>query len=143
MRYFVKLVVSVLAAAGMAGGAATGAFGITARPAAGGTVRAAAAVAVTPVIGCGRLASINFSGVPDAPAVVLSAGRVTGQGPAVCQVAGYIAPQEQFLLMLPVSGYSGRYLQQGCGGLCGIDYLGSVGSVNSAGSAAGTPRPWS
>jgi Tannase and feruloyl esterase len=62
---------------------------------------------------------------------------VTGQGPAVCQVAGYIAPQEQFLLALPVSGYTGRYLEQGCGGLCGQDYLGSVGSGSSAGSAAG------
>jgi hypothetical protein len=137
MRYFVKPVVAVLAAAGVAGGVATGAFGMTARPAAAGAARATAAVTVKPVIGCGQLASTNFSDVPDAPAVVLSAAVVTGQGPAVCQVAGYIAPQEQFLLALPVSGYSGQYLQQGCGGLCGEDYLGSVGSGSSAASAAG------
>jgi hypothetical protein len=56
-------------------------------------------------------------------------------------VAGYISPQEQFLLTLPASGYSGRYLQQGCGGLCGIDYLGSVGMASSARSAAAVGCP--
>jgi len=137
MRYFIKLVVAVLAAAGMAGGVATGAFGTVTRPAAGSTGRTAAAVVLAPVIGCDQLASINFSDVPDAPTVVLSAGRVTGQGPAVCQVVGYITPQEQFVLTLPVSGYSGRYLQQGCGGLCGQDYLGLLGSGSSAAAAAG------
>ena len=49
-------------------------------------------------------------------------------------MAGYIAPQEQFLLTLPVSGYTGRYLQQGCGGLCGLAILGSAGS-------GGAPSP--
>jgi hypothetical protein len=53
--------------------------------------------------------------------------------PASCQVVGYIAPQEQFSLDLPVSGYTGQYLQEGCGALCGLDYLGSAGS--------GSPKP--
>jgi len=93
--------------------------------------RASAAATVAPVVACGQLASDDFSNVPDAPTVILSAAHASG----VCQVAGYIAPQEQFLLALPVSGYTGQYLQQGCGGLCGQDYLGSVGSGNTASSA--------
>jgi feruloyl esterase len=89
-------------------------------------------VTAAPVITCGQLASADFSNVPDAPTVILSASQVAPpNGTAVCQVAGYIAPQEQFLLTLPVRGYTGRYLQQGCGGLCGQDYLGSAGSGGS------------
>jgi feruloyl esterase len=71
---------------------------------------------VAPVVACGQLASDGFSNVPDAPTVVLSATQAS----RFCQVVGYIAPQEQFLLTLPVSGYTDRYLEQGCGGLCGI-----------------------
>ena len=93
--------------------------------------RAAAAATVAPVIACGQLASDDFSNVPGAPTVVLSATQASG----ICQVAGYIAPQEQFLLTLPVSGYTGRYLQQGCGGLCGLDILGSAGPGGTASSA--------
>lgn len=39
---------------------------------------------------------------------------------AFCLVAGYVTPQTEFELRLPLSGYSGRYLQGGCGGMCGI-----------------------
>ena len=110
----------------------TGASSVTAHAAADGTTRAAAAVTEAPVVACGQLASHDLSDVPDAPTVILSATQVTPpKGAAVCQVAGYIAPQEQFRLTLPVSGYTGRYQQQGCGGLCGEDYLGSAGSGSS------------
>jgi feruloyl esterase len=102
--------------------------------------RAVAAATTVPVVACGQLASDDFSNVSDAPTVILSASQAAPPGgTAVCQVAGYIAPQEQFLLTLPVGGYTGRYLQQGCGGLCGQGYLGSVGSAGSASAApAGT-----
>jgi len=40
--------------------------------------------------------------------------------PAVCLVKGYTAPQTEFELRLPLSGYAGRYLQGGCGGMCGV-----------------------
>ena len=36
-----------------------------------------------------------------------------------CDVKGVIAPQEHFEIKLPVSGWQGRYLQEGCSGLCG------------------------
>jgi hypothetical protein len=128
---------ATVVAAAMTG--CTGASSVTSHvaaggAAAGGAARAAAAGTLAPVIACGQLASHDFSDVPDAPTVILSATQATSG--AVCQVAGYIAPQEQFLLTLPVSGYTGRYLQQGCGGLCGEDYLGSAGSGSPKGSAA-------
>jgi hypothetical protein len=40
--------------------------------------------------------------------------------PSYCDVKGIIAPQTQFELELPVSTWQGRYLQNGCGGYCGI-----------------------
>jgi len=140
MKHVLRLVLAVLTAVAMAGACAPRASGVTAHLAAGGTGRTGAAVTEAPVISCGQLASDDFSNVPDAPTVILSAGQAAPpKGPVVCQVAGYIAPQEQFLLTLPVSGYTGRYLQQGCGGLCGQDYLGSAGhggSAKPAGSAS-------
>src|SRR5215469_8679529 len=140
MKHVLKLMLAVLTAVAMAGACAPGASGVTARLAASGTARTAAAVTEAPVTACGQLAGADFSNVLDAPTVILSASQAAPpKGPAVCQVAGYIAPQEQFLLTLPVSGYSGRYLQQGCGGLCGQDYLGSAGSGGSAKSAGSAP----
>src|SRR5215472_11245981 len=138
MRHVLKLVLAVLTAAAMTG--CTGASSVTSHLAASGPARTAAAGTVAPVISCGQLASRDFSDVPDAPTVILSATQAASG--EVCQVTGYIAPQEQFQLTLPASGYTGRYLQQGCGGLCGEDYLGSAGSGSSgpkpsAGAASG------
>lgn len=96
--------------------------------------RLAAAATVAPVVACGQLANDDFSDVAGAPTVILSANQASG----ICQLAGYIAPQEQFLLTLPVSGYTGQYLQQGCGGLCGMDYLGSAGSASTASADSGS-----
>ncbi len=144
----VLIVLAVLTAIAMAGAIAARASGVTAhapvRTAAPGTAVRSAAEA--PVIPCDRLASDDFSGVPDAPAIVLSATKMTppAPAPAFCEVIGYIAPQEQFHLELPVSGYTGQYLQQGCGGLCGLDFLGSVdsgGSKSAAAAAAAAASP--
>src|ERR1039457_389433 len=84
-------------------------------------VRAADPALVAPVIACAELASPShdFSDVPDAPTYVSSAAEVTQNGARYCEVTGYIAPQEQFRLDLPVTTYTGRYLQEGCGALCG------------------------
>jgi feruloyl esterase len=120
--------VIVLTTAGIAGGGALRTATAAAR--AGTAPRAAAAATVAPVVACGQLASDGFSNVPDAPTVVLSATQASG----FCQVVGYIAPQEQFLLTLPVSGYTDRYLEQGCGGLCGI----AIPPAGSGGTASPT-----
>jgi hypothetical protein len=124
----------VLALAGITGAAASQAATTAPRSAADATaastttVGATADKTVAPIVACSQLANHDFTSIPDAPTVVLSAT----QSSRVCQVAGYIAPQEQFVITLPVSGYTDRYLQQGCGGLCGIDYLGSAGSTSAA-----------
>lgn len=40
--------------------------------------------------------------------------------PGFCLVRGYAAPQTEFELRLPLDGFTGRFLQGGCGGMCGI-----------------------
>ena len=145
MRSLCKLVrlaaVMVLAAA-MAGAVAAGASGVTAHLTASGAapsdghaavpgVTWAAPSPVRPVIACNQLAapSLDLTNAPDAPAHIFSATQ-TGGGGAVCHVTGYIAPQEQFQLALPVSTYTGRYMQSGCGGLCGWSLQSGASATN-------------
>ncbi len=40
--------------------------------------------------------------------------------PAYCKIAGMIAPQIGFEVRLPIDSWNGKFLMQGCGGLCGI-----------------------
>jgi feruloyl esterase len=74
-----------------------------------------------PVIGCSDLLHRDFSRVAGAPTRVLSAAIEPAKNgtPDMCLVKGYVAPTIQFELRLPTSGYTGRYLQGGCGGNCG------------------------
>jgi hypothetical protein len=39
--------------------------------------------------------------------------------PAYCAVRGVVAPQVGFEVRLPLEGWNGRFLQQGCSGMCG------------------------
>jgi hypothetical protein len=77
--------------------------------------------AIAPATDCRALARRDFTNVPEAPTELLSAEVVPGTegGPEMCRVTGYVVPQVQFELRLPMRGYSGRYLQIGCGGNCG------------------------
>lgn len=77
---------------------------------------------IPPVIACAALAQHDFGGVPDAPTSIQSATVVaaTSTTPEYCDVKGYISPQTQFELKLPTKTYQGRYLQDGCGGFCGL-----------------------
>ncbi|MFF1679766.1 tannase/feruloyl esterase family alpha/beta hydrolase [Streptomyces sp. NPDC058256] len=100
-------------------------------PGSGGTAAAAEARhanggPILPVTACADLATdgttaSDLSAVPDAPTRITSATVVeaTATVPAYCFVKGYVAPQVNFELKLPLSTWKGRYLQQGCGGLCG------------------------
>jgi len=99
-----------------------------------------AAPSVRPVTSCGQLASLayDFSKVPDAPTVVLSANEVTGGGGPICVVSGYITPQEQFRLELPVDNYAGIYLQEGCGSFCGVQIADTTAVSSSCAGAPGT-----
>ncbi len=76
---------------------------------------------VTPVIGCAQLAAMDFSQVvPGAPTEITSAAATTINGASYCEVQGVQPPQLQFDLRLPVSTWTGRYVQEGCGGYCGF-----------------------
>ena len=78
----------------------------------------------TPQYPCSQLASEDFSQLAGAPTTILSATLVTpsstnGVAFPYCDVSGIVAPQVQFELQLPTQTYTGRYLQEGCGGYCG------------------------
>lgn len=64
----------------------------------------------------------DFEDIPGAPARIESATALaaTATTPAYCDVKGYILDQIEFELKLPTSTYQGRYLQEGCGGFCGM-----------------------
>lgn len=77
---------------------------------------------IAPVMACGALAQEDFTAIPGAPTTIGSAAtEAASAGRAeFCLVKGIIAPQIQFELRLPAHGYTGRYLQAGCGGNCGF-----------------------
>jgi hypothetical protein len=68
---------------------------------------------------CESLTSLDLSKVADKPAHIETATQAQFLGHAVCEVAGFVEPQVKFRLRLPIDGWNGRYLQTGCGGLCG------------------------
>ncbi|MBP2325793.1 feruloyl esterase [Kibdelosporangium banguiense] len=59
--------------------------------------------------------------IPGAPTHITATAVVpaTATDPEHCDVQGFVEPAVKFRLKLPTSSYTGRYLQSGCGGLCG------------------------
>jgi feruloyl esterase len=101
----------------------------------GAVTAARPAAVIAPAISCAALAAQDFSTVvPGAPTQLSSASVTSYNGGSFCDVQGVQPPQLQFDLKLPVSTWTGRYVQSGCGGYCG-----SVGSVAPQ-AAAGCPR---
>jgi feruloyl esterase len=77
---------------------------------------------VPPVMDCAGLARQDFTDIAEAPTNISSAAVEPAKGDRAefCVVKGIIAPQIQFELRLPTKTYTGRYLQGGCGGTCGM-----------------------
>ncbi|MDO5612781.1 MAG: tannase/feruloyl esterase family alpha/beta hydrolase [Paracoccus sp. (in: a-proteobacteria)] len=73
---------------------------------------------VPPAMDCAALAQQDFS-TAGAPATITSAAESQVDGHRMCVVEGVISPRVQFRVQMPVSGWTQRYLQTGCGGLCG------------------------
>lgn len=74
--------------------------------------------AMAPVAAC-SVETFSKVTLRDAPARVTSA-EITDVGEhRMCVIQGVISPQIRFLVHLPVKGWTQRYLQTGCGGLCG------------------------
>lgn len=82
--------------------------------------RTATAAVIAPAVACSQLASTDFTSVTDAISQVTAATTVSYNGASYCDVTGYIAPQEQFDIKLPAATWTGDYVQEGCGGQCGI-----------------------
>jgi len=77
---------------------------------------------VHPVMTCADLgtpATLEQNGiayrVSSAVLIAAAAGK-----PEHCLVRGYAAPQTEFEVRLPTTSYTGRFLQAGCGGMCGV-----------------------
>jgi Tannase and feruloyl esterase len=87
----------------------------------------------TPRVDCATLTTLDLSAEVGAGTGITSATLGTAQpGYPVCDVRGVIAPQVQFQAQLPTQTYRQRYLQTGCGGLCGtlaINVQAAVGCV--------------
>ena len=77
---------------------------------------------ITPVMECSALRFADLASLPDAPTSILDAKveAAVDQRPEFCSVKGYVAPNVQFELRLPTRTWTGRYLQGGCGGNCGV-----------------------
>ncbi|MCF5707092.1 tannase/feruloyl esterase family alpha/beta hydrolase [Pseudomonas syringae] len=74
---------------------------------------------VKPVSACAALTQVDLADIGGSGSRVVSAGESTRDGVSVCAVEGLLAPQIGFKLELPTNTWAQRYLQVGCGGLCG------------------------
>ncbi|WP_395670906.1 tannase/feruloyl esterase family alpha/beta hydrolase [Phenylobacterium sp.] len=77
---------------------------------------------VKPARSCESLLQLDLESLPGAPTEIVTAQVIAADrnGPERCEVHGYVAPTIQFKLRLPLDGYTGRFLQMGCGGNCGF-----------------------
>ena len=78
---------------------------------------------VKPVIDCSQLASVDLTDIGGAGSTIASATvtttTVNGISVSLCAVKGTLAPSNTFEVALPVSTWTQRFAELGCGGLCG------------------------
>ncbi len=88
---------------------------------AGSTANPAALPALLPVTECEKLAAVEIGPAIGEPAHISSAKTIADGKPApYCEVKGYVEPAVQFEVRLPLKTWTQRYVQTGCGGLCGV-----------------------
>jgi feruloyl esterase len=76
--------------------------------------------AVAARVPCAQLQSFDLSKALGAKVQIQAASEVSENTPApYCKVEGTIAPAIRFEVHLPLKSWTQRYLQTGCGGLCG------------------------
>lgn len=86
---------------------------------------------------CRALADAPLT-VEDRAAVAIASARSVAASdrlPAHCAVSGFVAPQVGFELRLPLERWNGRFLQQGCRGLCGYIPIDATGDALARGYA--------
>lgn len=74
---------------------------------------------VKPVIDCSQLTSINFSDKTGEKVSVNSASALKTDKGIYCQIKATIGPSTGVEIALPQQQWTQRFLQVGCGGLCG------------------------
>jgi pimeloyl-ACP methyl ester carboxylesterase len=79
---------------------------------------------VLPVMNCADVAGLDLSGASDGSVSITSATVVTTGAAPYCEVRGTISPANTIVLRLPTEGWTQRYVQTGCGGLCGSANIG-------------------
>jgi hypothetical protein len=86
----------------------------------------AASVASTsrPVVGCDQLTSSARATSTEGHVAVDSAKVTNINGASFCEVRGTISSTLRFDLRMPTSTWTGRYVQEGCGGYCGVIHPG-------------------
>lgn len=115
-RQFLRMLASTFAAIGMS--ASVSSYAV-AQPSANGSALAALA-AVRPVVDCAKLMDVDISGSVGAKTHITSAAAMLDAQPApYCRVTGYVEPMNKFEVRLPTATWTQRFVQTGCGGLCG------------------------
>lgn len=80
----------------------------------------AALTVVKPVIPCEELAQAEISAAVGAKTHITSAIALPMASPSpYCRVTGYVEPMVKFVVRLPLVTWTQRFVQTGCGGLCG------------------------
>jgi len=75
---------------------------------------------VEPVMACEKLAQADITNVVGATTHITSAEAVPQGTPApYCRVTGFVKPMVKFEVRLPLTTWTQRFVQTGCGGLCG------------------------
>lgn len=70
-------------------------------------------------VACTKLEKVDLTAIGGAGSAVTEASAATHHGSEVCSVTGRLAPNITFQVRLPKTTWTQRYLQLGCGGLCG------------------------
>ncbi|NKB44935.1 MAG: tannase/feruloyl esterase family alpha/beta hydrolase [Alphaproteobacteria bacterium] len=89
---------------------------------------------------CIAFGDTNFT-IGDGTPGEVKKGRVieaTNDTPAYCELSGFVAPQVGFEIRLPLEGWNGRFLQQGCSGMCGKLVLDAANDALARGYATAT-----
>jgi hypothetical protein len=72
-----------------------------------------------PIVSCASLKDVDLKSIGGSGSQVTSATENSIDGNAVCTVEGVLAPTIGFKVKLPMENWQARFLQIGCGGLCG------------------------
>ncbi len=88
---------------------------------------------VNPVMDCGHLTSVNLSDKIGEKVSISSAIHLKTKKGMYCQIKATIAPSIGVEIVLPQNKWTQRYLQVGCGGLCG--------NINLSPANAGSCKP--